>query len=460
MNTQAQFPLPDDILIVITTQLKRTSSKNGDLFSLLLVSKQWYQITVPILYGNVALTDTTIGKFGRCLNAPRYSFHLRSLTLHIEAKEHTTSSYGQVLDFDSHRGTLLEEKIVGVSTLIPGMQRLSSFSLNLEREKFRMVRRVVIIDLIGRLPDSVTSLEIDTRGQDQCDPHQQIHICDALRAVLPRMQHIRIRLASMCCALFGTRTREPQPSPRWEPTKLPNLKSLVVSCSLPNGQLARRCGRSAWRSEMVYPNQVSEDNLAWGSVTFGLAELVATQSTIPNDAQVCATIVTKDGYNHWRMPTSFCVDMGKKESLGVPFMSLGYGAPSEVSWLVRFPNDVELIAESLHEIESLIEAGRWKDVVGALRLPAPIVEAERLGRPSWATGCEEIMVSVEDSNVWRSRNPTKMSMLWRDEEQLNMKLLGAVKRVGETQYMDTRPIKEELPEGWTRLGNGQMLVRH
>jgi hypothetical protein len=288
---------------------------------------------------------------------------------------------------------------------------------------------------------------------------QYIHVCDTLRRVLPRMQHIRIRLASMCCAMFGTEIEEPQSSPHWEPTALPNLKSLVVSCSLPNGQLSRRCGNSAWRSEMVYPNQVSEENLAWGSVTFGLAKLVEAQSTTPSDAQVCATIVTKDGFNHWRMPTSFCVDLGKKESLAAPFMSLGYGAPSEVSWLIRLPNDVELIADTLHDVESLIESGRWKDIVGAARLPASIIEAERLGRPSWATGCEEIIVSMEDSKAWRSRNQTKMSMLWRDEEKLNVKLLGAEKRIGETQYLDIRPIKEELPKGWTRLGNGQMLVR-
>jgi hypothetical protein len=467
MNSQAQISLPDDIIIAITTQLKRTSPTNGDLFSVLLVSKQWYQTTIPILYGNIALTGSTVGKFGNCFNAAKYNFHIRSLTLHIEADNETESTYVMVPDANTEPEIPLQERIVRIVKLLPGMQRLSSFSLTLEREEYRRVHRAVIVELIQELPETVTSLEIDTRGLDQREPHQNTHVCDALRKVFPRMQHLRIRLASMCCAMFGTspdsqpvtKIQQPLLPTDWEPTAMPNLKSLIVSCSLPNGQLSQCCSKFAWRAEMVYPNQVALESLAWRSITFALASLVAARSTTPDDAQVCVTIVTKDGFSHWRMPTSFRIDMDKKESLAVPFMSLGYGAPSEVSWLVRLPNDIELIADTLSDIESLTESGRWRDIVGGARLPGPIIKAEKLGRPSWATGCEEKMAGVEDSKAWKMRNQTKMSMLWRDEEKVNVKLVGAEKRSGEAQYLNIRPVQEELPEGWTRLNNGNMLMR-
>jgi hypothetical protein len=51
--------------------------------------------------------------------------------------------------------------------------------------------------MLDALPDSCIYLELDTWGKDYRRKIEVVHVCDGIRRVLPRLQHVRIRLGAM-----------------------------------------------------------------------------------------------------------------------------------------------------------------------------------------------------------------------------------------------------------------------
>lgn len=119
--------------------------------------------------------------------------------------------------------------------------------------------------MLDILLDSCTHLELDTYGKDYRRKNQKVHVCDAIRRVLPRLQHVRIRLGAMCPAMLG----HGQIPVHWEanqhgnsrkntfiPVSLPKLKSLVMICGTFHGRQMQLCGDTDYdRSDHgVLPN--------------------------------------------------------------------------------------------------------------------------------------------------------------------------------------------------------------
>lgn len=63
--------------------------------------------------------------------------------------------------------------------------------------------------LLEALPKSCIDVELDTRGRDDdrvCyfnpDYNDHVHLCPTIRNLLPRLQHVRLRLGSLCSDLI------------------------------------------------------------------------------------------------------------------------------------------------------------------------------------------------------------------------------------------------------------------
>jgi hypothetical protein len=60
------FPMFDnDTSVEIIVQINRTSHSNHDLMSCLLVNRHWSASTAPIIYGNIALMNSSLGSIAQ-----------------------------------------------------------------------------------------------------------------------------------------------------------------------------------------------------------------------------------------------------------------------------------------------------------------------------------------------------------------------------------------------------------
>lgn len=133
------------------------------------------------------------------------------------------------------------QQIDAIAQLLPAMDRLISFFLILEQRSESHIPQRSITRLVEDLPISCTSLELDTHANDDRnnDYHgTPSHVCTALRRIMPRIQHVRLRIGAMCASMFGTGHIERMQIGEGEypflrltgHVPLSNMKTLVISC--------------------------------------------------------------------------------------------------------------------------------------------------------------------------------------------------------------------------------------
>ncbi|CAF9904480.1 MAG: hypothetical protein ALECFALPRED_008575 [Alectoria fallacina] len=97
------------------------------------------------------------------------------------------------------------------------------------------ILRSTIATIIKALPEEAcVNVEVDTKDYDEPAP-RPVHLCDDLRAILPRLQLLRLCLAMMCPAVFmsGYSAFEPNEfRSQLKPVVAPFLKTLIESCLL------------------------------------------------------------------------------------------------------------------------------------------------------------------------------------------------------------------------------------
>lgn len=420
--------LPNDILVEILVQVKRASETNQNLVSCLLVSRRWNISTTPILYGNIALKHSNLDAFVEQLSVSKYGSHVRSVTISLQPSDNISQAAQLV-------------------PLLAQLNNLLSFSLWLSKDYSGSFSQTTLVRLLNALPVSCTNLEIDTHGCYLRAQGEQVHLCDVIRKVLPRMQHVRFRVRA-CERLFT------EPSDPNNQISLPNIRTLIVNCSRPPGLPLATCevGDNV-------PKYHGHPDLAWTRVTSGLEKLVDTEGAVPKDAKIYAFITSDwDDNDRSLWQAHIRADMVAKESWALPHRSIWMEAMIRGSWLIRLPNRQELMSTSPN-IEALAEGRLWREVVGGARLPAAILEDERLGKSSFATGCVETPLAIKTSQQWRQDNPKKSSPHWYNEGLTGMRLVEPDKRSGKDRYLSLDQIREFTPLGWNRVGMNDVLER-
>lgn len=117
--------------------------------------------------------------------------------------------------------------------ILPSLTRLESFSLRVLRGiNHFWLPRPLLATLLSSLPDTCTSVELDTCGSDRGEPGT-VHPCEAIRDMLPRLHHLRLDLSTLC-------------SKAWEiETPCPQLTTLTISCFAGGYHNSRLCGSCA-----------------------------------------------------------------------------------------------------------------------------------------------------------------------------------------------------------------------
>ncbi|KAH6623173.1 hypothetical protein F5144DRAFT_471254, partial [Chaetomium tenue] len=309
------------------------------------------------------------------------------------------------------------------------------------------ISQTAIASIIESLPQTCVSLEIDTAGLDGHATTSlgpiPIHLCETLRAVLPRMRHVRLSLRTMCSSLFGTGAALPQnnTTSSYHPITLPNMQTLLVNC------------KRAWKTAPICPNTPDSTSPtptpapqdSWDSVTAGLHAL-ATTTTKPNHVNPSASLyaVTStppDDSDASRYITLIRADITRQTSHAFPVAFVTRGPPA--AWLMRTGGGEKVISSDTAALVGVVEgqAGWVTTVSGGARLPGRVAVEWGLG--SIGEGL------VEEGGVWRAANPRKMHLLWYNEQVSGQRLLDGEVRAGEA-YLEREPLVEKTPAGWQR----------
>jgi len=136
------------------------------------------------------------------------------------------------------------------------LSQLASFSLILERRPNSIsISRPLLAALVGNLPASCQSLEIDTNGADFGCKRSGLppnHLCSAIRKILPQLSHIRLRLSVMCSSLFekfvSPEEIVSEKGRKGDDQVFRQLQTLVIHCTwgLVSGCPSRICSRTDW----------------------------------------------------------------------------------------------------------------------------------------------------------------------------------------------------------------------
>ncbi len=200
------------------------------LASCALCCKQWRDVVLPLLAKDIVLSDSRVEGF--ILNFSRLhacGVLVRSLTLTFKPVSPSPDLYyltalpppvgtldaGPLMPSSrlaAGGGKSMLELLLrphGMAAAISGMPKLATFSLTVAPGRIAgdfWLPRPAIATIVASLPAACVDVEIDTRGRDfALVPGAQPHLCDVLRAALPRLRHLRLRLSVMCAALFASR---------------------------------------------------------------------------------------------------------------------------------------------------------------------------------------------------------------------------------------------------------------
>jgi hypothetical protein len=416
MATSPPLQLPNDVIVEILTQLKRASDTTQDLASCSRVNKAWQEAATPLLYSNVAVNTANTTSFCNSLVTEKYAACIHSISVSLQPREAV-------------------EPITQLVPILPQLTNLRSFSFRLVKPFRAKIPQFYLVKLVEALPPSCTDLELDTHGEDARSKNSSTHLCASLRALLPRLRHVRLRLRS-CEVLFEDIST----------LKLPYLKTLVYSC-ISGIPIATCHARSLYRPTWGSPH------LVWSTVTSGLVSLVGTPGAVPPNAKVYA-FMTSDYYDSNR--SLWCAhvlaDFQERKSTAIPWRMVWTGQIPGSS-AMRLPDWREVMS-NYQGLQAVAEGRLWVECHGGARLAREVVENAKNGRPSFAQGCVEKAIEyLKSSEEWRKENPRKSSSSWYNEKLTGVTLMRAVERSGE-DWLSLGLLEEDTPAGWKRVDNG------
>lgn len=241
--------LPNELLSTILLHVKINSSASCFL-SCLLCCKAWHSIALPLLYHDVLVVKSNLEAFVKHFNLSYGSF-ARSLTISMEPIQPEMQPDGEdSFEFlkdetymsvhGSQGSNRLWASFRDICEKVASMTRLRTFSFHLSpRPSYRLefsgcrwVPRPILALIIEALPDTCVNLEIDTFGLD-CHEPGSAHLCEAIRGTLPHLRNLRLRLNTLCPAVFGTGFDPIDPAKffsNFQPVASSSLHTVVIHC--------------------------------------------------------------------------------------------------------------------------------------------------------------------------------------------------------------------------------------
>ena len=415
---------PDVLGLVLDHVLcsSSTATSSRSFLSTILCCRRWRDIARPLYYKDLTLTNRTLPRFARKFTSAANAQAVHSLSVAItpdnshrqpDAKP-GTQDFAEGLALISREGCLPAQRLWAdmevLATRLPAMSNLVSFSLalvpNTVTEGF-FFNRETLGTLVLSLPKSCTALSLDTRGEDRDVPGTG-HLCDALHTVLPRLEHLRLRLALLCPSVF---------SPLFEASGVlstgasevplvtfPALKTCVVNlCARPMFGHTLMCGtrlEPGWTEARQGP----EARIA----CLRALQTVADEQSVPVFPSAQRVIfVSRQLPTHFKSVhgktevnnyTIDVQDVVQEETRTYSCCTLYSAYPSSI---VRLEDGKE-VAARLYDIEDLVEGELWVETTTMAWVPRDWLKRGRV--PEAVYHKNEIMLGDDKAVCDKARN--------------------------------------------------------
>jgi hypothetical protein len=434
-----------DILLEIFNLLALDSRKsNAPLLSSILCCQKWRPLASSVLYRHVVLDQKRLEAF--LMNHTKCK--LTSLTVTMDLLGVHPGDPSPAIAIANARKDCLRKLSSVIGELNP-----TTLSLSVDLP-FPCTAAPMIIAILDNLPESCTALEIDLKHSGSFVPHMtpdsaltQPHLCDSIRRVLPRLEHLRLRLPRLCSSIFCG--KPPGQDADRQIIRAPFLKTCLINLSL------RQPGPSnqgAWAAEC----RESHDR------TPHIGQLEQLPSALPPMEGTIRDFAETNSKNLERLwiidvqPLDLTVlhsyagwirrDFLSKESFPIPIWDMGIfsgGACAARVPSLTDPEEVEDWVSKIERLETVAEGGTWAETQMGARLP------------TWGVNKSKPPRDILPGRRYREESHTS-SMIWHNEDVTGEVLLPR----GPGELMKHWEVNEATPPGWTRDDyNGSPMTR-
>ncbi|MCJ1365606.1 hypothetical protein MMC16_004731 [Acarospora aff. strigata] len=412
-----------------------------------------------MLYHDVLLTNSNLEAFVKRLNVSRGHL-VRSLTICIyavqpEMQPGDPNPYAFLEDqaYMMRHGNQGSKRLWGSLRDIVGkvasMIRLMTFSFYISPEPYHgigfWIPRPIVATIIKALPETCVNLEIDTRGLDYLEPGSA-HLCEAVRGTLPHLRNLRLRLSTLCPAIFGADFDPSDPAkffPSFQPVGALALQTVVINC-IPFTIYASQASICGTYHETLYNNVTRRD--AEAEIAFVVSLRLGVERGCYPAAKCLRVIFSLPHGNHDASVYATLIrrDILENQTLALPFRNITDSQRD--SYLIRTLEGQEIFSYAW-AIQALAEGPTWRETTDGYRLPATLLGTE-------STIYVVKSLPFRSTEEWKANNPRRHCTLWSNETICECRLLDAERREGLT---DLTRIREKTPAGWHRVCNGSDL---
>ena len=446
--------LPQEVLLIVLRQLRNRSSPSSFL-SYLLICRRWCDLGLRLLYDVIILRNSNLESFLTGFSHANL-FLVKSLTIRIDPVSPKVNSAGryeedgeEIHDTGSSESRALWGQLERLVAVIRKMNTLSTFSFIVASQHLTFagfwIPSPIIASMLENLSKSCVSLEIDTAGKESAR-FSSVHLCDKTRAVLPRLQHFRVRLYRVCPAMFFSEVDEDGAINRHSIAQFaPSLKTVIISCDMPYGhdqwvRTARVCGHFGQPISHADRFVRSESRR---SLVAALREFFL-RGNYPEIERLW--LIDSQRSHPSKHEAFFRRDILLDKTWVIPRVRIA------TSWSSRGPQRRSILNEHLltrtpegHDVlssrggaENVAEAQTWQETIGGCRMPAGMMATDYLPRE---------VLPFESEQAYQLRRSEVSCSLWVHEKVTGHRLLHAFECQG---LIDSPPVNEIIPNGWQR----------
>lgn len=446
--------LPQEVLLIVLKQLRNRSSPSSFL-SYLFTCRRWCNLGLRLLHDVVILRNSNLESFLTGFSHAKL-FLVKSLTIRIDPVSPKVNSAGkyeedreEIDDKGSSGSRALWGQLERLVAMISKMNTLSIFSFIVSSQQLTFVGfwipSSIIASMLENLSKSCVNLEIDTAGKES-SRFFSVHLCDKIRAVLPRLQHFRVRLYRICPAMFCSEVDEDGTINRHSIAQFASsLKTVIISCDMPYGhdqwvRTARVCGH--------FGQPISNaDRFVRSESRRSLVAALREFFLHGNYPEIERLWLIDSQHSHPSQHEAFFRrDILLDKTWVIPRVQIarscstrGFQRRSILNehLLTRTPEGYDVLS-SRGGAENVAEAQTWQETIGECRMPAGMMATDHLPRE---------VLQFESEQAYQLRCPEVSCSLWVHEKVTGHRLLHAFEIQG---LIDSPPVDEIVPNGWQR----------
>ncbi|KAI1175184.1 hypothetical protein F4777DRAFT_343909 [Nemania sp. FL0916] len=441
--------LPPDVLLEIFDLLTLDNKKgNASLISAILCCQKWRPLASSILYRHVALDPDRLELFSNSHTKCK----ITSLTVKMDAIGVTPGDPSAAIREANNRNVSLRKLCSFLEDIMP-----VTLSISVDMP-FPCTAGPEIESIVKNLPGFCSALEVDLRHSSSFNPNlapidtpsipqTHPHLCDSIRAVLPQLRHLRLRLPVLCTALFSADPLSQDSC--CHAIHVPLLKTCLINLSLRqpflynHGAWATECSDDYSRTPRVgQQEQVSSALPPMEKILREFAHLnkdtlkrlwvVDVKPVAPFSVHDHAAWIRRDFISNASYPMPVW-DMGVFRSGG-----LVARIPS-----LKNPEKTEDWVSTTALVETVAEGGTWAETSRCARLPTR--DLENYEPAHW----------ILSGSEYRKKNH-RSCMIWKNEHDTGEVILPQ----GPGDLMQRWDMHEIVPPGWKRDNlKGSIMVR-